>query len=171
MPVSHSMMQGSLIESLNSVLWISFEDAVKLAQKDKRKILIDVYTHWCGWCKIMEKSTYSRKKLIRYVNENYYCVRFNAESTDSIYYDGKLFTYVPDLHAHQLAYSLLGGNLNFPSTVFLDEDIKLLTAIQGYQDEYKMNVILHYFHENAYLEEKRTFHEYESAFRFRRDDE
>lgn len=168
-PMSYSHTQTSLMESLSSVLWISFEDAVKLAKKDKRKILIDVYTSWCGWCKIMEKSTYSRKKLIRYINENYYAVRFDAETTDTIQYAGKIFTYVPSLHAHQLAYSLLGGKMNFPSTVFLDEQIQLLTAIQGYQDEYKMNVILHYFNENAYLESKSTFQEYEAAFRSRKN--
>lgn len=171
LPMDHSHAQSALIQSLSSVLWISFEDAVKLARKDKRKILVDVYTHWCGWCKIMEKNTYSRKKLIRYINENYYAVRFDAETSDTIQYAGKSFTYVPELHAHQLAYSLLGGNLNFPSTVFLDEDIKLLTSIQGYQDEHKMNVILHYFNENAYLEAKKTFQDYENAFRTRKDEE
>ncbi|HTB31563.1 MAG TPA: DUF255 domain-containing protein, partial [Bacteroidia bacterium] len=39
--------------------WVNFDEAVKLNEKHPRKILIDVYTQWCGWCKKMDASTYT----------------------------------------------------------------------------------------------------------------
>ena len=45
-----------IISVENTLTWISFEQAVELQKKEPRKILIDVYTDWCGWCKKMDKT-------------------------------------------------------------------------------------------------------------------
>lgn len=37
------------------VEWISFEEAEKRMQKQPRKVWIDIYTGWCGWCKVLDK--------------------------------------------------------------------------------------------------------------------
>ncbi|NJN34370.1 MAG: DUF255 domain-containing protein [Saprospiraceae bacterium] len=38
-------------------------------QKKKKKTnLFDVYTTWCGWCKNMEKETFSQPYIAEYIN-------------------------------------------------------------------------------------------------------
>ena len=49
------------------VNWMSFEEAVEKSKKEKRKIFIDVYTDWCGWCKVMDKNTFSQPVIAKYI--------------------------------------------------------------------------------------------------------
>lgn len=168
MKVSH--YQNSLIESLTAVLWLPMEDAIRLAKKKKKKIIVDVYTDWCGWCKIMDKNTYARKRIIRFINENFYAVRFNAESRDSVNVMGQAYGYMPNSRVHGLAYSLLDGSMEYPSTVFLDDNINLLTIIPGYIQPEKMEVLLYYFVEEAYRNPGKNFQEYEAEFYMRERD-
>src|SRR5437879_4512547 len=67
----------------SEIKWMSFEEAVKKSNQEPRKLLIDVYTNWCGWCKKMDATTYQDKDIIDYINKKYYPVRFNAEQHDS----------------------------------------------------------------------------------------
>ena len=74
------------------VHWVSFEKAVELNKKNPKPILIDVYTTWCGPCKMMSAQTFGNEKIANYLNKNYYCVKFDAETFDTV----KLVTSVPD---------------------------------------------------------------------------
>ena len=64
------------------VKWYTFEEAVELNKKEQRKIFIDVYTDWCGWCKKMDANTFSNPVIAKILNEDYYAVKFNAEHTE-----------------------------------------------------------------------------------------
>ena len=66
-----------IISVENTLTWISFEQAVELQKKEPRKILIDIYTDWCGWCKKMDKYTYTDQSVINNLNTKYYLVKFN----------------------------------------------------------------------------------------------
>ena len=164
-PIKRSYYQKNLMENLHAVLWMSLEDAVRLARKNRKMILVDVSTRWSGWSKLMNINTYSSKKIIRYVNENYYAVRFNAESTEPMDFNRLTYQGAQNGSYHGLAYSLLEGVMEFPSTVFLDEELNVIMVIPGYMDTRKMEVVLHYFSEKAYLNEGKSFQEYERNFR------
>src|SRR4249920_756491 len=53
------------------VKWMSFEQAVEKSKTEKRKIFIDVYTDWCGWCKVMDKNTFSEAQVAKILNEKF----------------------------------------------------------------------------------------------------
>jgi thioredoxin-related protein len=169
-PMKSSTFQVNLMENLEAVLWMRMEDAERLARNKKKMIVVHFFTQWAGWGKLMDKNTYSKKRIIRYVNENFYAVRMNAESTDTIAFNKLAYTRNIGSPYHTLAYSLLEGNMEFPSTVFLDEEVNLLLVIPGYMDADKMDVVLHYFSERAYFNEKLSFFQYEQEFRRRRPD-
>jgi len=77
------LVAGSLSVDAQSINWVSMDEALELQQKTPRKILIDMYTSWCGPCKMLDRNTFTNKDLIAFVNEHYYAVKFNAEGNET----------------------------------------------------------------------------------------
>lgn len=132
------------------IQWVSFEQAVEKSEKAPKKIFIDVYTHWCGWCKKMDKSTFMNDTVADYINQNYYAVKLDAEQKDSIVFRDKVFTFKPEYKSHELAVALLNGKMSYPTYVFLDENFNMLTPLSGYQTTEQLIPALKYFSDNIY---------------------
>ena len=137
------------VEKIN---WLSFEEAVKLAEKNPKDLFIDVYTNWCGWCKVMDKNTFSKPEIIKYVNKNFYPVKFNAESRDTVRFQGSKFVFVNAGRRgyHQLAAALLNNRLAYPTVVFLVDNFSTAFQHAGYQKPENLNVLLRYYAGNHY---------------------
>ena len=71
-----AMTFSAIAQQIN---WVTLEEAVALQKKEPKKIMMDVYTNWCGPCKMFDKNTFQNKDVADYVNEHYYAVKFNAE--------------------------------------------------------------------------------------------
>ncbi|NQZ44818.1 MAG: DUF255 domain-containing protein [Flavobacteriaceae bacterium] len=143
--------------SAQKVEWISWEDAVALTQNEgnTKKVFVDVYTDWCGWCKKMDKDTFQNPEVAAYMKENFYMVKFDAEGKDAIDYDGRTFKYVPSGRRgyHELAAALLQGRMSYPTVVFLDENLKMLSPVPGYQKVEPFLQIARYFGEDIYKDQ------------------
>src|SRR5882672_5223863 len=115
------------------IKWMSFEEAVEKSKIEKRKIFIDVYTDWCGWCKVMDKNTFSEAQVAKILNEKFYPVKFDAEQTEDVVFAGTTFKFIPagNRGTHQLAMALLNNQLSYPTVVFLDEDFRMIQPLQG----------------------------------------
>ena len=133
----------TLLVENKEVKWLTITEAEKAAKKKPKKIMIDVYTDWCGWCKKMDASTFKNPVVANYINQNYYAVKLNAERADSILFRGK--NYRIKGNANELAAELLGGRMSYPTIVFLDEKQELIQAIPGFQDAAKFDMVLNYF--------------------------
>lgn len=140
------------ISAQNKIKWNTWEDAVEKSKKVKKKIFVDIYTDWCGWCKKLDKTTFAENHIAKYINENYYPVRFNAEMKESVTLKGVEYKFVNNGRRgyHELAVFLLQGQMSYPSAVFLDEDFNLIQAIPGFQDSNKFEVIITYFGTNSH---------------------
>lgn len=148
--------QLAMAQSASSKInWISLEEAAKLRETEPRKVMIDVYTDWCGWCKRMDKTTFSDPNVIEYINANYYAVKLDAEQREPITVGGKTYNYNPDVGrrgVHEIAQELLQGKMSYPTTVFLDENMNMIQPIAGYLDAPTIQPILEYLAINAYKE-------------------
>ncbi len=147
------------------VKWMSWEEAVERSRAEKRKFLIDVYTDWCGWCKRMDKATFQEPNIARYINENFYPVKFNAEQKQELEYNGKTYGFVKNGQRgyHELAAELLKGRLSFPTVVFMDEDMNLIQSIVGYKSPQQFEKIATYFASNHY--KKTPWSTYQAAYK------
>lgn len=120
-----------------AINWMSWEEAMIAMEDSPKKIFIDVYTDWCGWCKRMDANTFTDEAVIDYMNENYYAVKFNAEGTEDLDYQGRTLSYRPGQNGrrgvHELAIVLLNGRLGYPSFVYLDEETESLKVSPGYK--------------------------------------
>ena len=141
-----------------SIKWLTLEEAAIQTKKQPRKIFIDVYTDWCGWCKKMDKDTFSDPKVVAYVNKNFYAVKLDAEGRKPITINGKTYQYNAKMRAHEAALALLKGQMSYPTTVYLDENLGLISPVPGYLDVPTFQKILTYFGENIY--KKKTYAEY-----------
>ena len=74
-----------------TINWISFNEAYLKCKKNPRPILIDIYTTWCGPCKLMSAQTFNNPQIAKYINDHYYAVKFDAESKDSVKFDKYVF--------------------------------------------------------------------------------
>jgi thioredoxin-related protein len=140
-------------ETQELVKWYTFEEAITLAKKNPKKLFIDVYTDWCGWCKKMDQSTFTNPVIAEYLNTNFYPVKFNAESTKPIEFEGKTFINEGNGSArstHQLAVALLQGRLSYPSIVYMNEQLQLLTPVPGYMEPKAIEPIISYFATDSY---------------------
>jgi len=72
--------------------WVTLEKAIELQKKAPRNIIMDVYTNWCGPCKLLDRNTFQNKDVSAFINKHFYAVKFNAEGNSNVNYDGKVFT-------------------------------------------------------------------------------
>ncbi len=144
--------------------WVSMEEAVALNRDNPRKILIDVYTDWCGWCKRMDATTYEHPEVVKYINENYYAVKLDGEGKEEIQFKGNTFKFVPNGRRgyHEFAAALMQGKMSYPTTIFMDEELNLLSPVPGYQKAESFYMILSYFGKN--LHKSRDFQEYRKSY-------
>jgi len=134
----------------NGIHWMSFSEAVKQNEKNPKKIFVDVYARWCSNCKRMDNTTFNDSSLCAYLNSHYYPVKLDAETRDSIPFQGQVFVYNPVLKVNELAEQLIGSNKSYPNFAFLDEKLSLITNILGYQSADEFKPILVYFSEDKY---------------------
>ncbi len=155
----------------SNVKWLSWEQAVTALEADKaagkkpKKIFVDVYTDWCGWCKKMDKETFQIPNIAAYLNANFYPVKFNAEQKEEIKFSGNTFKYVANGRRgyHELASALLDGKMSYPTVIFLNEKLELLQRIPGFLDIPTFDCILHYLAEEHYV--KKPWEQYHKEFR------
>ena len=148
------------------IRWMDIETAQQKMKEEPKKLIIDVYTNWCGWCKKMDATAFSDPTIAKYINKNFYAVKLNAESKKDIVFNG--VTYVnpnPDQRrpTHQLAsIAAVNGRLSYPTIVYVDENLGLLSQVPGYVDAKGIEPIIHFFAEEAY--KKMTYDDFLKQF-------
>jgi hypothetical protein len=121
--------------------WMTVEEAIAAAAKNPKKI--------------MAQNTFTDPTFIEYMNANYYCVKFDAESAEPVQYKGQTYSN-PDYDAtkqgrngvHQFARYL---NVSaYPTLVFLDENGTYIGPVVGYKVAKDLEIFVKFFANNDY---------------------
>jgi thioredoxin-related protein len=146
------------------IRWMTFDEVQVAMQKEPRRVFMDVYTDWCGWCKVMDRKTFTSPEAAAYINKNFYPVKFNAETDQPIRFVGKVWERVEGSKTNKLAVELLRGQLSYPSTVIMEPGFQQVQAIPGYLDVPTLEAILTYIVEGHGTGPKAVpFPEYQKA--------
>ncbi len=149
------VMAGSV--TAQKINWMTMNEALAAQKENPRKILMDVYTNWCGPCKLMDRNTFGNKDVAAFINENYYPVKFNAEGTEEITYQDYTYTNPNyqegrkgrnSVHFFADALRIQG----YPSIVFFKEDGGLIQAITGYKSPQDLEIYLKMVANDDYME-------------------
>lgn len=155
----------NISESNSLINWITFEQAYEKCKMSPRPILVDIYTTWCGPCKMMTAQTFNHPQIAKYINDNFYAVKFDAESKDTVKFDKYLFVSsdVSNPKApHQFAASILDNQLAYPSIVFLNNQIQRLDIVKGFLPPQNFEPVLTYYGSGDY--QTTTWPEYQKNF-------
>lgn len=148
------MMLSSLTTTAQEIQWMTWDQAIAKNNESPRKIMIDVYTDWCGWCKRMDKSTFVDTAVVNYVNKHFYAVKFNAEQKEEISFSGHQFKFMASETGrggtHELAYALLDGKMGYPTIVYLNEKYERIMISPGYKETPGLMKELRYAREEKY---------------------
>lgn len=120
------------------IQWMSWSEAIAQMEADQKpkKIMVDLYTSWCGYCVKMDRETFKDPLVIKYINEHFYPVKFDAEQRKSLRYANHTFNFDPNKGkrgVHLLAFALTDGRLTYPSMVYLDETQKRIAISPGFK--------------------------------------
>ena len=151
-----SLLFGFNLAQSQDVNWITIEKAQELQKTNPKNIIMDVYTDWCGPCKLMDKKTFQNPYVAAYIGEHYYAVKFNAEGNETInYYDNtfKNPNYDPIKKGrnatHQFTQFL--GIKGYPSIIFISETGDLITPVAGYQNPQQLELYLKMIIQGDYM--------------------
>lgn len=159
-PETPEVVERPKVEYDQEINWLTWEEAYKKSQTDKKKVFVDLYTDWCGWCKRMDKTTFQDPEVKKFLNENFHAVKFNAEQKEPLTFRDVTFEFTKAGRkgAHGLAVALLNGRLGYPSFVFLDENFDKIDISPGYKQPVGLLKELKWVVDDGYMSE--TLQEY-----------
>ena len=147
----------------SKIRWMNLDEVQTAMKAEPRKVLIDVYTGWCGWCKRMDATTYESPDVIKFINQNFYAVKLDAERKDSLRFAGKMYGYSPDNKVNMVAFDLLHGQMSYPNSVFMEKGFQMITNVPGYHNVAEWEMILKYVGNDLYKNVK--WEDYQKDFK------
>src|SRR5690606_9084944 len=117
----------SVFAQEKEIKWLSFDEVTELTAKEPKMIFVKVYTDWCGWCKKMDKETFTDTQVIDYINESFYAVKMNAEDSNKKFkFRGKEYTEESMARTMRVT--------SYPNFVIMDAAMENITQLPGYRE-------------------------------------
>ena len=115
--------------------YLSYQDALKKAETENKKVMIFFWTEWCPWCTKARTEVFSDPKIKKEFNKNFIAVSVNAEKD-------------PEKLAVKYSASAL------PTLTFVDSKGEVLGFWPGFADQETFLKVLQ--HINSLKAEKQT---------------
>jgi len=147
--------------SSSSIEWMGWQEAENRTTKKDKKGFVWVYTDWCEQSQKMMDTHLKNSDVIRYINENFYAIEFNGQSKEDITIKDKTWRFVETAQGdyHELAQVLtvvdkynVNQSIAYPRIVFLDEELNLITPIDGNLDLKELEMVLAFVATDSFKE-------------------
>ena len=154
-PLKHWLLFGLLLSCWgigaqeSSVQWLSFQQLEDSLEMRPRKVFIDFYADWCAYCKKMDRTAFRDPEVVQKLNSEFYAVRMNVESPDTITFDGRRYAN-PEFGkkrrpVHEIPHLLAsrdGAAFSLPAIVILNEEFRVQNRYFEYLSPKNMREIL-----------------------------
>lgn len=144
LPIILAVCTNSYSQKNIKINWLSFE---KLADTNKlypKKIMLNLHSTWCKYCKMMDKQTFTDTSVISLLNKKVYAVKMDAESKETITFLGKIF-YGNQVSSalHPLAAILCSdADKGFPQTIIINEKGEIIFQYAGLLTAKNLKLVL-----------------------------
>jgi len=126
-----SPLTEATAKDTTQINWIDFDKAQKQGETQSQKFFLYFYADWCGYCRKLEKTTFSDKTVANYINNNFIPVRINSER-------------MPKVAARY-------GVQSFPDMRFLTPKGENIARWPGYIEAEQLLPLLKYIQTDSYL--------------------
>ena len=170
--IIYLLLFSSTFSFAQSINWLSFNEALEAQKINPKKIIMDVYTEWCGPCKMMDKNTFANRDVLNYINENFYAVKFNGEGNEKINFFDQEFTNPEFIDrrkgrnsTHQLT-KFLQVDV-YPTIIFFSEEGDPIIPVKGYLNPREIELYLKLIKKGDYFafRSEDDFEKYKKYFR------
>lgn len=143
---------GSVLSHAGELKWRTFDAGLAEAKKTNKKIMLDVYTDWCGWCKKLDKDVYANDKVSNYLNKAYIPIKINGEGTTKLTYK--------DQKTNEVGLAQAFGIRSYPTIIFLDSHGEPINSLGGFVDADRFLPIIKFIGDDHY--KSMTWDEYKA---------
>jgi thioredoxin-related protein len=98
----------------------------------------------------MDAKTFQVEDVATYLNAYFYPVKLNAEGKKPITIGGHTYSFKPEYRLHELAVSILNGQMSYPSIAYMDETMQPITIVPGYRTPEELRPILVFIAQDYY---------------------
>jgi thioredoxin-related protein len=141
-PAGEAKAKEGEAKSAEKVQWLAFDAAVAKAEKEDKHMIVDVYTNWCGWCKVMDRQTYGNAEVAAYLNDHFVLAKVNGESAAKLNWQGRALT--------EREFARAVGVTGYPSTFFMKPNADLVGGVPGYIKWFDMLIYAKYIDTRYY---------------------
>jgi len=170
--IVYLLLFSSTFSYTQSIKWLTFNEALEAQKIKPKKIIMDVYTEWCGPCKMMDKNTFGNRDVLNYINKNFYAVKFNGEGNEKINFFDQEFTNPEFIDrrkgrnsTHQLT-KFLQVDV-YPTIIFFSEEGDPIIPVKGYLNPREIELYLKLIKKGDYFafRSEDDFEKYKKYFR------
>jgi thioredoxin-related protein len=104
--------------------WLNLDAAVNKAKSQNKHVIVNVYTTWCGYCRLMDKQTFGDHEVASHLRENFVLAKVNGEASSKVHWQGQEMT--------EREFARAVGVTGFPATYFLKPNAEMLGGVSGY---------------------------------------
>ena len=148
--LSQSVAAQSSKSSSQSLIWRNYDEALSLAKKEGKHIMVFFTTSWCVYCKKMKKDTFTDPDVMKIMKDRFVLATVDGDSKSIVHFGGKEVT--------EKELAQLYGVRGYPTMVFLKPAGDGIAPISGYRDAKFMVTLLDYVGSSSY--DKMTLQEF-----------
>jgi thioredoxin-related protein len=150
------------------VNWLPLTEALKLNKENPKGIFVTFFVKSSAASSVMLVNAFSHNKVAGYLNDNFYCVRLDAQTSDTLIWDKQYVNQHEPGNYNDLAKTMMKDKMQFPSIFFFDKTNRLVLNENLYLSPEALYILSNYVVSESY--KKEAFADFLKSFKFEFND-